>query len=266
MEKNKIKLGIIGLGLIGSSILKGLYKNNDYEIFCISNSSYKKALKYTKKASSDINDIKKCDIIFVCSDISKTEEYLEKLDKILPKNTIVCDVASIKKDLINKKYNFNFILTHPMAGSEKTGFSAGYAGLFKNAKWLFEKENEILIKVIKDLKAIPLKIKMKNHDELTAQISHLPTILSFLVFDMAQNEAKKIASSGFRDMTRLSMTSDNLALNMFNNKNNVLKYFDIIVKKMETLKNLTDNEKIQYFRKISKKRTKMYDKFGKNIF
>ena len=45
-----IKVGIIGLGLIGASILKGLYQNKNYELFCYSNSSYKKALKYTKKS------------------------------------------------------------------------------------------------------------------------------------------------------------------------------------------------------------------------
>ena len=48
-----IKVGIIGLGLIGASILKGLYKNSAYEIFCYSNSSFKNAKKYTKNSSND---------------------------------------------------------------------------------------------------------------------------------------------------------------------------------------------------------------------
>ena len=128
-----IKVGIIGLGLIGTSILKKLSLFKDkYEIFCSSKSSFEKALKYTPYADFDIKIVKDCDIIFVCCAISKTLDYLNKLNEILPQNAVVVDVCSIKKDLLDKKYNFNFVLSHPMAGTEKTGFSAGFEELFEN--------------------------------------------------------------------------------------------------------------------------------------
>ena len=111
-----------------------------------------------------------------------------------------------------------------------------------------------------------LLIDMKEHDKLTAQISHLPTILSFLLFDSVDDKAKLIASSGFRDMTRLALSNSDLVLNMFKNEENILKYFDIIIKKTNELKNMSDKEKIEYFKEISQKRNKMYDKSGKNIF
>lgn len=265
MKINKVKVGIFGLGLIGSSILKRLSKNDDYELFVCSKSSFDKALKYTKNSSDDISILKSSDIIFVCCELSKTLDILNKLDKILDKNTIVSDVASIKKNLLNKKFGFNFILSHPMAGTEKSGFDAGFDELFVGCKWLIEKENSLLKRVISDLGAKSTLIDMRKHDELTAQISHLPAILSFLLFDSADEDAKKIASSGFRDMTRLALTNSDLALNMFNNLDNISKYFDIIIKKMDDLKNLSDEEKIDYFSGISEKRKLMYDKDGKNI-
>jgi len=262
-----IKVGIIGLGLIGGSILKALSKNNSYELFCYSNSSYKKALKYCKNASNNISIISDCDIIFVCCEISKTLETLEELNYIVKKKTIVVDVSSIKTNLLNKKYNFNFILSHPMAGTEKSGFSASFKELFVGSKWLVEKENKTLRKIIKDLGAKQLKIDMNIHDELCAQISHLPTLLSFLLFDSATDEAKQIASSGFRDTTRLAITNSKLALSMFNNnKENILKSFNILTDKLNNLKNLSDDEKIELFEDIAKKRAKMYDNNGKNIF
>ena len=95
-----IKVGIIGLGLIGGSILKALSKNNSYELFCYSNSSYKKALKYCKNASNNISIISDCDIIFVCCEVSKTLETLEELNYIVKKKTIVVDVSSIKTNLL----------------------------------------------------------------------------------------------------------------------------------------------------------------------
>lgn len=265
MEKSGIKVGISGLGLIGSSILKALYKK--YEIFCHSNSSYKKALKYTKNSSNDINILKDCDIIFVCCELSKTLKTLDKLNTFLNKKTIVCDVASVKSTLLNKKYNFNFILSHPMAGSEKRGFEAGEANLFKGNKWLIQKNNKLLNEIIDHMGAIPLKIDMKEHDFMCAQISHLPALLSFLLFDCADDNSKKIASSGFRDTTRLAMTNSDLVFGMLkNNKTNILKAYKLLDDKLNYLKKLSDDEKIKLFDEISKKRAKMYDKNGKNIF
>ena len=258
------KVGIIGLGLIGASILKGLY-GKDYKLFCYSKSSYKKALDYCASASCDLEIISSCDIVFVCSKASETLKILDKLNEFLSKKTTVVDVCSIKSNLLNKKYNFNFILSHPMAGSEKSGFEAGDENLFKNSKWLIEKKNATLEKIISDLGAKPTKISMKEHDKLTAQISHLPTILSFLLFKSADKNALKIASSGFRDTTRLAMTNSDLALSMFNeNKENILDAFDKLIEELNCLKNLSDDEKIKLFKKLAQKRAKMYDSLGKN--
>lgn len=266
--QNKIKIAILGLGLIGSSILKGLI-NKNYEFFVFSMSGYQKALKDYPfiKASDNLEILKEADIVFVCSKVEKTLYYLEKLNDILDEKTVVADVCSIKKDLLNKKYNYNFILSHPMAGSEKRGYSAGDGELFLNSKWLYGKENEILIKIIKDLGAKPILIDMNEHDKLTAQISHLPTILSFLLFQSAQNEAKLIASSGFRDMTRLAMTNCDISKNMFDlNRENILEAFDKVIKNFDDLKKMNDDEKIKLFEEINLKRKEMYDDNGKNIF
>ena len=262
----KVKIGIVGLGLIGTSLLKSLQGKN-YEFYCVSASSYKKATELSTVSSDDINIVKDCDIVFVCSTIEKTPETLDKLNKILAKNTVVADVASSKANLLNKKYNFNFILSHPMAGSEKSGFEAGDKDLFIGAKWLIEKDNDLLKKVIADTGAIPFKIDMKKHDKMCAQISHLPTLLSFLLFDITDNFAREIASSGFRDTTRLAMTNSHLINDMLkNNLENIEFYFDLMAKELNYLKNLSDNEKIKVFNAISLERAKMYDDNGKNIF
>ncbi len=263
----RLKVGISGLGLIGSSILKGLAQNPEYELYCHSNSSVKKAVEYTKNVSSDIKILKDCDIIFVCCELLKTTEVLDELNTFLDKKTIVADVASVKSILLNKKYNFDFILSHPMAGTEKQGFDAGQKDLFKGAKWLVGRKNEILEKIIKNLGAISFKIDMKNHDFMCAQVSHMPMILSFLLFDCALDDSKLIASSGFRDTTRLAMTNAPLAYGMLkNNEKNIVKAFEILIDKFNCLKNISDDEKIKLFEEISKSRAKMYDKDGKNVF
>lgn len=263
----KLKVGISGLGLIGSSILKGLAQNPKYELYCHTNSSIEKALNYSKNASSDIKILKDCDIVFVCCELLKTVSVLDELNSFLDKKIIVADVASVKSILLNKKYNFDFILSHPMAGTEKQGFDAGQKNLFNGAKWLVGKQNDILENIIKDLGAISFKIDMNYHDFMCAQVSHMPMILSFLLFDCALDNSKLIASSGFRDTTRLAMTNAPLAYGMLkNNEENIKKAFDLLIDKFNCLKNISDDEKIKLFEEISKSRAKMYDKDGKNVF
>ena len=93
----------------------------------------------------------------------------------------------------------------------------------------------------------------------------MPTILSFLLFKNASKDALKIASSGFRDTTRLAMSDSDLTFSMFNeNKENILETFDSLINELNCLKNLSDDEKIKLFKEIAKKRTKMYDNLGKN--
>ena len=265
MEKEAKKVGIVSLGLIGSSILKGLYEK--YDCYCFSKSLPKNALKYTKNLSNDIEIVKECDIVFVCSPISNTLEMLNSLNGVVRKNCIVADCASIKSELLAKKFDFDFILSHPMAGVENFGFDAGFAELFSGAKWLIEKRNPLLEKIIKELGATPFLIDMEIHDKMTAEISHMPTLLSYLVFNSAQDYSKQIASSGFRDMTRLCAGNSKLVFDMLKyNKNNILKSFNDLIENLENLKTLSDEEKIEFFEQISQKRRKMYDNSGKNIF
>jgi len=129
----KIKIAIIGLGLIGGSIYKSLDKRK-YEVIAISKS------QKGKNIFDKIENVKNSDIVFICSNMSETQNVLDELDKILDKKTIVADTCSIKSFLEEKDYSFDFIMSHPMAGTEKSGYSASFKGLFKDAKWVITKE------------------------------------------------------------------------------------------------------------------------------
>jgi len=265
----KINIGIAGLGIIGASLLKCLSKKN-YNIFCTTNSSLKKAKKYTPDCSNSLEIMKNCKIIFVCSKIDKTIEVLEELNKFLNKNQTVVEVTSIKKEVLKKNnYNFNFILSHPMSGTTGFGFDKSKSNLFLGNKWLLDKkcENKTLEKIIKDTGSSIVKIDMKNHDKLCAQISHIEAVISSLIFLNSDIEARAIASSGFRDFTRLALTESHLLNSMFfDNQENIEKEFKKLTKTFDDLKKMSNNERIKLFSECALIRDKMYDKNGKNIF
>ena len=265
-----MKIGIIGLGLIGGSILKRL-AGFGHELFAVTRN--KETLRHVEnlvKACSDKYEIlSECEVVFVCTPIGKILESLDKLNGIVQKNCIVTDVASVKEFVTKKKYSFKFIPSHPMAGTENSGYGASFPELFDGAKWVLTPydctETKILTDLIEQMGANPIVANAKEHDEAVALISHLPMYLSQCLFNIAKDNklAMKLASSGFRDTTRLSMTDLTLACDMlkFNGQN----IENAQVALVSELKNLKSENYLEKITEISQSRRKMYDSNGKNI-
>ena len=261
-----LKIAIIGLGLIGGSILKSLGES-DWEIAAVSKSSYDKAKSYTPYASDMIEDVRGADVVFVCTPMNEAKNTLKRLENIVSPKCIVCDVCSLK-GFLEGGYKFNYSGAHPMAGTEESGFDASKDDLFLGAKWVITNRNAILEEIIKFMGATPVLMDAKTHDFAAAQISHLPMLLSFALFNSVESdEAKTIAASGVRDTTRLALTNEVLAGDMLKlNKKNIDKSLDLFIKELNYLKNLKDDERIKVLKNISQKRAQMYDKKGKNKF
>lgn len=229
-----MKIGIVGLGLIGGSIFKDL-KALGYNVIAISNS------QKGEKIYKDYDYLKDCNLIFVCHPMNKTLETLDKLQDYLFSETIVTDVCSLKEFVSKKEYNYKFIPSHPMAGTENKGFESSFEGLFKDAKWAIcplSKDKDalnVLIEIIKKLGAEPVLTNPKEHDEAVAMISHMPMVISQALFLSAQDNplAMKLAASGFKGMTRLAMSNEEMACDMVkmnhkNIENSILKLYKAV--------------------------------------
>ena len=267
-----MKVGIISLGLIGASILKAI-SNHGFEIVCVTRNedSIEKAKKYRTQASNDISTLKDCEVVFVCSPISKTLEILDKLENIVSKYCVVLDVASVKEFIMTKERPYKFIGSHPMAGTAQSGFDAGFKELFEGAKWVLCPSDNVDYEdiekaktVIKQTGATTIITTPKEHDIAVALISHAPMYVSQAIFETIKDNklAKKLASSGFRDMTRLAMSNTQMAQDMLEyNGENITKALGLLGEAMVYLQ--TDYK--QKIDKIALERAKMYSEDGKNI-
>ena len=137
-----MKIGIIGLGLIGGSLFKDLSKT--FDVIAVSQS------QNGDRIFSTYDVLKDRDIVFVCTAMNKTLNVLDELENILKPETVVTDVCSLKEFVCQKQRPYNFIPSHPMAGTEHKGFENSFKGLFKGAKWVVindystkQSENEI---------------------------------------------------------------------------------------------------------------------------
>lgn len=284
-------IAVIGLGLIGGSILKG-FKGKGFELIGVARreETIKHALleNIIDKGSIDISLAYEADLIFVCTPINKTVETIEMLAGNVKSEAIITDVASLKADIIdfvsNNHAPIRFIGGHPMAGTEDKGLEASSENLFDGAKWVLtpskwsnQEDLEAVSSVIEKLGAKIILADPLQHDKAVALISHMPLFLSEGLFGTVENlEDKEISSlamilaaSGFRDMTRLAATNPELARDMLiHNKSNVLeavRNFKNFIGGLE--KELVENEEnfVKIIEKIVVQRKKMYSSQGKNI-
>ena len=268
-----MKIGIISLGLIGGSIFKCLARTQ-HEIYAVTRNkkTIEKAKKYTPHVSDNINILSCCDVIFCAAPINNTLEVLDSLENVVNPNCIVMDCASVKDFVMQKKRPYKFIGSHPMAGTECSGFDSAFKELFMGAKWVLTpnsttNEEDILIaeKIIKQTGAEPIIADSKEHDLAVALISHMPMFISQAIFKTAMDNklALKLAASGFRDMTRLAMGNTTMANDMLTfNKVNIEKCLEMLQNSILTLNDPKYPEIISDIKSI---RSSMYSNEGKNV-
>lgn len=248
-----MKIGIIGLGLIGGSLFKDLRKK--YDVIAISNSQNGENIYKTYDVLKDR------DLVFVCTPMNKTLAVLDELEKILSPETVVTDVCSLKEFVCQKQRPYNFIPSHPMAGTEHKGFENSFEGLFKGASWVViasEHKAIPLISVINYLGAKPVFATAKEHDEAVAMISHMPMVIAQGLMHAAKTNplALEIASSGFRDMTRLALSNEEMACDMVSmNSQNIEQ---AILKLYKSVGELTNGNYLNVITEIKQIRSKMF--------
>jgi len=221
--------GFIGLGLIGGSVAKAL-KKADSDCTIIAYDVDQASLELAKKENiADVitdsinNEFQECDYIFLCTPVSFHHKQLEEIKKIKKASCIITDVGSVKGSVHTTIADLGlehcFIGGHPMAGSEKSGYAASKASLLENAYYILTPTKKVaeedihgLFTIIESMKALPLILSPKQHDDATAAISHLPHMLAFsLVNTIREKDSdgimKMIAAGGFKDITRIASSS-----------------------------------------------------------
>lgn len=254
-----MKIGIIGLGLIGGSIFKNLLEGKKHDVIGISRSVNE--FNVTK----DYNNLKGCDLVFVCTPMNVTLEILDKLNDILDEKTVVTDVCSLKEFVSKKSYKYKFIPSHPMAGTEHQGWDYAFPDLFEGAVWAVTPKNdtdmkdfELLKSVIAELGAETVLTTPQEHDKAVALISHAPMLVAqALCKNIEDNElAQKLAASGFRDTTRLAMSNVEMANDMVvMNKENIK---DVVTMLNSNIEKLFGSDYKSEAQEIKKFRENMY--------
>ena len=254
------KILIIGCGLIGSSILRASLNkkiSKNIYIYEISKNNISKIKKISskpkilKKLNQNISDI---NLVILCTPMSQYKKIIPKLNKYLSKDSIITDVGSTKSNvdlLINKKLDksLNWIMSHPIAGSEVSGPEFGNKNLFKN-KWciIIKNKNKKKFKMVnkfwKKMGSNIAVMDKKEHDKIFAITSHLPHLIAYNLIKTAQDFQKKykknllkFSAGGLRDFSRTAASNEIMWKDIFfSNKKNMINSINSFIKNLNIFK------------------------------
>ena len=257
-----MKVGIIGLGLIGGSIsLKLKEVNNDITVYGFDKNNQSLDFSLSKQIIDyklDLGSLLDFDYLFLAIPVESIKSQLASiLDKISEK-TLVIDFGSTKYQICNSVSNHkkrgNFLAAHPIAGTEFSGPIAAKKDLFDNKVMILcetEKTDSSLLSVaIEMFKSLGMNIKTMDaieHDKHIAYVSHLSHISSFMlgktVMDKEDDDQTiyDMAGSGFESTVRLAKSSPEMWSSIFiENKKNIIESLDEYILNINNFKKLIE--------------------------
>ena len=255
-----MKVGVVGMGLIGGSLIKAYNEDKDWEVY-----GYDIDTKIVKLAilAEDMKDelnettIKGCDLLFIALYPRLSIEYLRKMAPHINNSTIVIDCCGTKGEVckagfeIAAEYGFTFIGGHPMAGLHYSGYKYSNRDMFKKATMVLVPKSFDDINLLSHIKDLLAPAGFNNvtvttadkHDKMiafTSQMAHL--VSNAFIKSPTAREHVGFSAGSYKDLTRVAWLNESMWTELFlENKEHLLYELDIfideLVKYREAIKN-----------------------------
>ena len=230
MNLNVNSLLIIGLGMIGSSIALSS-KSKGIKVYgidlkkSISDKALKKEIVDEIIESIDDIDSNKIDLIIISVPPKETLDLINQLEFLWNTNVTITETSSVKNHIKIENIS-NLILSHPIAGSDKSGLDAADKNLFLNKKNIvcdpFKADKDHLERVEifwKD--ALQMRVShmtVSEHDLIFAMTSHLPHLISYALIDSIRLSSSQVgdnAGGGLKEFLILSGSNPQMWRDIF---------------------------------------------------
>ncbi|MBO4324491.1 MAG: prephenate dehydrogenase [Lachnospiraceae bacterium] len=244
-----MKVGIVGLGLIGGSFAKA-YSKEGHEVcaFDTDEAIFRFAV-LSGTVSKELTDeeIPSCDLILICTYPEAAVRYMEEKGPVFGPKPIVIDCCGTKQNVVGhgfecaKKYGFTYIGGHPMAGTQFSGFKYSKADMYKGAPMVLVPEKNDDITFLDRVKQLLMPAGFgsitvttaETHDRVIAFSSQLAHVVSNAYVKSPSAEIHTGMSAGsYKDMTRVAWLNPEMWTQLF------LDNADNLVREIDTL---TDN-------------------------
>ena len=275
-----MNVGILGLGLIGGSLARA-YSLAGHTVYAIQrNESMLSFAMLAGAVHGKLNEdtIPQCDLILLAIYPEGSASWLEKNAHLISSEALVLDCCGTKVEIcrrcfpIAEQYGFTFVGSHPMAGSQFSGFKYSRADLFEGAPMVLVPpvfdDMQLLDRVKTALKPCNFGFfsvtTAQDHDRMIAFTSQMPHILSnaFIKSPTALNH-KGFSAGSYRDLTRVAWLNPQMWAELFlENRENILFELDYYIDSLKAYRDAiadNDEEKLVALLEEGKKRKDQVD-------
>ncbi len=234
------RLALIGLGLIGSSIAHAAKRGNlvgEIVGYARSPKTRETALEIgfiDRACDTAAEAVKDADLVILCTPVGTIEAITKEIAHSLKQGAILSDVGSVKASVIAQALphlpkGVHLVPAHPVAGTEKSGPTSGFATLFDN-RWCILTpipggDPDALKTVEEFWKALGSNVDTmppEHHDRVLAVTSHIPHLIAYTICGTASDletvtgsEVIKYSAAGFRDFTRIAASDPTMWRDVF---------------------------------------------------
>jgi cyclohexadieny/prephenate dehydrogenase len=197
--------------------------------------------------------VRHADLVVLAAPVDKIIDLDAQLAPHLSPGAIVTDVGSVKGPICTAAMSRTrpdgayFIGSHPMAGSEKTGWEHGTATLFEGRVTFVTPTPEAPPAAIQTLErfwnalgARSVVVAPALHDEIVAHISHLPQALATSLacaLSTKDGEWRHLAGNGLRDTSRIAASDASMWIEIFqHNREAVLQALALQQRELESFR------------------------------
>ena len=221
------RLAILGVGLLGGSLARAVRAQAlAREIVGIGRDEGRLRPAVVDgtldRATTDLADgLRGADRVVLAATVRANETLLPAAWRAAAPGAVVTDVGSTKRGIVKvaerlapSRADVQFVGSHPMAGSEKSGYGVARADLFQRATVVVtptELSEPAAVKTVSELwsavGARVVTLDPDTHDRAVAAISHLPHVVAWALVDAVarfEPEALAVAARGFKDTTRIA--------------------------------------------------------------
>lgn len=283
------KFVVVGIGLIGGSLATGLKQRGACaEVIGIARKSETctEAVNHAvvDRAYTSLQEIAdelgQGDVIFIAVPTLSVNAVLEEIKSCVANTVTITDGASVKGSVQRAAETVfglvppQFVLGHPIAGSEKSGVTAANPNLYENHRVILTPlENtstqhfNLVTRMWQTVGAEVLSMSVAEHDEVLGATSHLPHVIAYSLVDTLAQDIKnpnifRYAAGGFRDFTRIA-SSDPVMWHdiMRANKAAILQSMDLFIDNLSRLRSSIEHEDSDYLLNVFSRAKEARDEF-----
>lgn len=257
-----MKIGIVGLGLIGGSIAKAIKQNTEHEVLGTDLQEpviLKAKLLEAIDGKLEEEMMASCDTVILALYPAATLDFVKVHRNAFKKGAVVIDCCGVKEAVCSEiapiaaECGFSYVGGHPMAGIEFSGFEHSQKTLFKHASMILTPQSDMTIQEMERLKKFWVSLGFSHvqistpeeHDRIIAFTSQLAHVVSSAYVKSPTSLRHKGFSAGsYKDLSRVAKLNETMWTELFLlNRENLVAEIDGMIERLKQYRDVIEEGK-----------------------